>query len=84
MWNKLGNRFFLMPDPRKVSFSTGTTIGYEDGSAWGIDEYGRQSREDDPLVKALRDKEWSTFQKAKQAWDERFGPLTREENNRYF
>jgi hypothetical protein len=35
MWDKLGNRFFPMPDPRKVSFSTEILVGYKDGSAWG-------------------------------------------------
>ena len=84
MWNKLGDRFFLMPDPRKVSFSTGIFIGGKDGSSWATDEYGRPVRDDDPQVEKLRDKEWDTFQKAKQAWDQKFGKLTRDEMVRYF
>jgi len=84
MWNKLADRFFLMPDPRKVSFSTGIFIGGKDGSSWATDEYGRPVRDDDPQVEKLRDKEWDTFQKAKQAWDQKFGKLTRDEMVRYF
>lgn len=84
MWDKLGDRFFLMPDPRKVPFSTGIFVGYKDGSAWGIDEYGRRPRDDDPKVKAQRDIEWKAFQKARKAWDDHFGELSREELQRYF
>ena len=83
MWNKLGNRFFLMPDPRKVSFRTGTFFGYGDGSSWGIDEYGRKPRDDDPKIKAIRNKEHITFEKAKRSWDGRFGPLSRDELIKY-
>ena len=84
MWDKLGDRFFLMPDPRKVPFSTGIFVGYNDGSTWGIDEYGRQPRDDDPKVKAQRDIEWKAFQKAKKAWDENFGELSVDELRRFF
>ncbi len=84
MWNKLGDRFFLMPDPRKVSFTTETLIGYKDGTAWGIDEYGRRPKENDSNIKAKRNIEWETFQKAKRSWDNRFGPLSTEDIRRYF
>jgi hypothetical protein len=84
IWHKLGDQFFLMPDPRKVSFSTKILFGYKDKSAWGVDEYGRSPSDDDPRVKAQRDIEWKTFQKTKKLWDEKFGPLSREELIRYF
>ena len=84
MWNKLGDRFFLMPDPRKTSFTSGIIIGRNDGSSWKADEYGRPYNENDPQVKKKRDEEWITYQRAKQAWNEKFGKLTREEMNRYF
>jgi hypothetical protein len=83
MWNKLGDRFFLMPDPRKVSFTTEILVGYINGSAWGIDEYGRRPKENDPEVKERRDVEWETFQKAKRSWDNRLGPLSIEDLKRY-
>jgi Protein of unknown function (DUF4238) len=84
MWNKLGGKFFLMPDPRKVKFTSGIYIGNTDGSSWGLDEYGRQPREHDPRMNAIRDEEWKFFQKAKQSWDSRFGPLSRDDIIRYF
>jgi len=83
-WDKLGGKYFLMPDPRKVSFTTGFVMG-GDGWGWGADEYGRRmSREKDADVKRLRDKEFRTFQKAKQSWDSTFGKLTPEESRRAF
>ena len=39
-------------------------MGYEDGTAWGMDEYGRRPKDDDPKLKAQRDKEWKAFQQA--------------------
>lgn len=84
MWDKLGDQFFLMPDPRKVSFSTGMFVGWKDGSAWGSDEYGRAPHDGDPRVEAQRAVEWETFQSAKQKWDLRFGRLSGEEMRRYF
>jgi hypothetical protein len=80
LWNKLGGKYFLMPDPRKVTFHTQTLVGYNDGRAWGTDEYGRRhARDDDPEVKRLRDIEWNAFQKSKKSWDSTFGELSPEE-----
>lgn len=83
MWNKLGDRFFLMPDPRKVGFVTGTLIGYEGGGGWGIDEYGRRPRDDAEDVRALREHEWGAFQAQRKLWDAKFGALSREELRRF-
>ncbi|MEX2123252.1 MAG: DUF4238 domain-containing protein [Woeseia sp.] len=83
MWNKLGGKDFLMPDPRKVSFSTQFLMGFQDGGAWGHDEYGRQSDDNDPKVRALRDREWRTFHTAKKAWDSRYGRLDPKERAKY-
>lgn len=83
MWNKLGGRDFLMPDPRKVKFTTGMYMGWDDGRAWGHDEYGRHSDENDPEVKRLRAKEWAAFQASKAAWDSRYGKLDREDWKKY-
>lgn len=84
-WNKLGGKYFLMPDPRHVKFHTQTLVGYKDGSAWGTDEYGRtRSRDDDPEVKRLRDLEWRTFQRWKQSWDSTFGELTTAQLRKYW
>lgn len=69
-WSKLGGPVFLMPDPRKMSFSTEIVVGYKDGSAWGTNEYGHKDF-DNARAKKLREIEWKTFQAAKDAWDER-------------
>lgn len=71
-WPKLGGggRFFLMPDPRKTHFSTGILIGLQGGGAWGRNEYGHAEM-NNARAADLREREWRTFQSAKQAWDER-------------
>jgi hypothetical protein len=69
-WPKLSSPYFLHPDPRKVSFSTGILMGFKDGGAFGHNEYGHYDL-DGPRAKALREEEWKTFQATKQAWDER-------------
>lgn len=84
MWDKLGDRFFLMPDPRKVSFSTDTIVGYKDGSAWGMDEYGRRSTQNGEAAEALRRAEFKTFEKHKSLWDSSFGNLDIKELRKYW
>ncbi|HNP62462.1 MAG TPA: DUF4238 domain-containing protein [Woeseiaceae bacterium] len=83
MWNKLGGRDFLMPDPRKVHFTTQFIASFKDGSAWGQDEYGRKSDDNDPKVNRLRDKELRTFHASQEAWDSRYGPLDDKEWGKY-
>ena len=82
-WNKLGGKFFLMPDPRMVSFSEGILVGFKDGSAWGQDEYGRRTG-DDASAKLQRAKEWVSYQKSVAAWDAKFGRLPAEKLRRHF
>lgn len=83
-WNKLGNHFFLMPDPRKLMFSTETLIGYKDGSAWGVDEYGRPPERGNPHVEKLRHEEMKSFQKHQKLWESHFGELSSEELRKYW
>ncbi len=82
-WNKLGSKHFLMPDPRKVSFSTGIYMGGDKGPVWAQDEYGRIPNDKDPQVKRKRDKEWQAFQASKRSWDSIYGPLNIEELRKY-
>jgi hypothetical protein len=84
MWNKLGSQFFLMPDPRKLTFSTETLFGYEDGSSWGMDEYGRKPRIKDSDAERLRRVEWRSFQKHKNLWEAKFGKLSIQELKKYW
>jgi hypothetical protein len=74
-WDKLGGKFFLMPDPRKVSFSTGIYAGWSDGSSVAFDEYGRPPNDDDPTVQRQRELERRTFYAARSEWDKHFGKL---------
>jgi hypothetical protein len=74
VWNKLGDKFFLMPDPRKVPFTTHISMG--------SDEYGRRSHKDDPAVQAKRAFEWKTFHNWQAEWDRKLGPLSLEELRR--
>lgn len=76
MWDKLGGAFFLRPDPRKVPFSTAMFVGFKDGRSWGVDEYGRTPKDNDPGQNAVRDRERASLQKSKQLWDRRFGKLS--------
>lgn len=59
-----------MPDPRKVSFATGVYVGYHDGDAWGVNEYGHRDA-DNARARDLRSKESETFCASRRAWDER-------------
>lgn len=69
-WSKLGDRYFLGPDPRKVSFTTAIFTGGGSGGSFGTNEYGHYDI-DHPRAKKLRNVEWKTFQAAKEAWNER-------------
>lgn len=78
MWNKLGDQFFLMPDPRKMQFSTDTFMGFQGGGGFGVDEYGRRPNRKAEVIE-LREKEWKTFHKHQKLWESKFGELSREE-----
>lgn len=69
-WPKLLDRYTLMPDPRRMHFTTSTLVGYKDGSAFAINEFGHRDVDND-RAKRLRSVEWDTFQSHKRAWDER-------------
>src|SRR5208283_4924500 len=74
MWDRLGDELFLMPDPRKVTFTAAIYVGYKDGSSIGQDEYGRRPM-DTPQVIAQREAESRSFLKAQSDWDTRHGKL---------
>ncbi|HTQ95843.1 MAG TPA: hypothetical protein VMH89_03505, partial [Candidatus Acidoferrum sp.] len=46
IWSKLDDDWFLLPNPYKVSFNVQMMVGFNDGSAWGMDEFGRLPRKD--------------------------------------
>lgn len=69
-WPKMIGPYTLMPDPRRMHFSTSNVVGYNDGSAFAINEFGHRDV-DNARAKRLRSVEWDTFQSHKRAWDER-------------
>lgn len=69
-WPKLFGAHTLMPDPRRLSFSTSTFVGYKDGTSFAINEFGHRNV-DNARAKRIREVEWETFQSHKRAWDER-------------
>lgn len=60
-WNKLGNGYLLMPDPRSVTFSRETIIGYSNKRADSFDEYGHKPWQAGFKDDKLADREWQTF-----------------------
>ncbi|OWQ46619.1 hypothetical protein CDL60_14255 [Roseateles noduli] len=76
MWNKLGDRFFLMPDPRKMHFHADTYMGFKNGASLAVDEYGRRPNTKDRGILAFRSKEQDTFRKHQKLWEAKFGELT--------
>lgn len=76
-WDEIGGSHLLMPDPRSVSFSSGTIIGYGNGRSDAFDEYGRRPWHDDYNDKKLHEHEWDTFQAFKGEYARLFGPKRR-------
>lgn len=83
MWNKLGGKYFLMPDPRKVSFSSAIYMSGGRGGTFAQDEYGRVPNDEDEVITKMRDKEWKTFHAFKDAWDALYGKLSEEEFHKW-
>jgi len=67
-WAKLDADWFLFPNPWKVGFTSEIMMGFNDGSAWGIDEYGRTPTHPNFKEQERHDRDWSSFQNAKLEW----------------
>lgn len=76
-WDKIGDSYLLMPDPRSITFSTEIVIGYNDGSTDHFDEYGRKPWHGDYADRTRKDKEWESFQAFKGEYARLFGPRRR-------
>jgi hypothetical protein len=73
-WNKLGNGYLLMPEPREVHMGGETYIGYEGGRSEGWNEYGQR-----PWQKGFKDKkrhveESKALYRFQAEWAEMQGP----------
>ena len=73
----------MMPDPRKVNFTTAKIAKFRDGGTFAKDEYGRNIDDDNIRVIRKRDREWKAFQSSKQQWDAEFGVLDKDELHKY-
>jgi hypothetical protein len=67
-WSKIDHDWFLFPNLYKVPFSSGIVAGWDDGSSWASDEYGRNPDHPEYQNKDQHAVEWRTAQKAKRAW----------------
>lgn len=76
-WDKLGNGYLFMPDPRSVTFSTEVIIGYDNKRADFFDEYGRKPWEPGYSDKHQQESEWDTFHAFQGEFARVFGPKRR-------
>lgn len=73
-WDCYGDEYLLMPDPRSVTFSTETIIGYENDRSDSYDAYGRKPGHTDYDDKNQSDYEWITFHAFQGEFARKFGP----------
>lgn len=82
-WDKLGNGYLFMPDPRVVSFSSEVLIGYSDKHVEGFDAYGRRPWHPEYNSEDENKKERETSQAFKGEFARLFGPKHRGSSNNY-
>lgn len=76
-WNKLGNGFLLMPEPREVHMGGEIFVGYGEGRSEAWNEYGQR-----PWQKGYKDEkrfaeESETLERFKAEWSVMQGPAYR-------
>jgi hypothetical protein len=76
-WDKIGDTFLLMPDPRSMTFSSEIIIGFKGGGSDSFDEYGRKPWEKDYCGKKPNDDEWHSFHAFQGEYARLFGPKRR-------
>lgn len=67
-WAKLDGDWLLFPNLWKVPFAGEIMMGFNDGSAWGADEYGRTPGNPQFKGQERHDRDWINFQNAKLEW----------------
>jgi hypothetical protein len=77
IWNQFGDNYLLMPDPRSVSFSDETIIGYKNGKTDAFDSYGRKPWQKNFKHEEKDNKEWETFQAFQGEYARKFGSKRR-------
>lgn len=76
-WSDFGDSYLLMPDPRSLSYSTEIVIGYKDGRAEALDEYGRRPGQTGYSGDAPNQEDWDSFLAFQGEYARRFGPMRR-------
>lgn len=76
-WDKIGQSYLLMPDPRSMTFSSEIIIGYKGGKSDSFDEYGRKPWHKDYNDKEQHEYEWNTFHAFQGEYARLFGPKRR-------
>lgn len=76
-WDHIGHSYALMPDPRSMTFSSETLIGYDNGRSDAFDEYGRKPWHGDYKDKERHSYEWDTFHAFQGEYARLFGPKRR-------
>ncbi len=67
-WAKLDDDWFLLPHLYKVPFHGEIMVGYQDGSVWAMDEYGRNPGNPNFKDPKLHEEEWIRHQMAEREW----------------
>jgi hypothetical protein len=76
-WDKFGEDYLLMPDPRSVTFSSEMFLGYDSNRVDCFDAYGRKPWQSGYNDKTQHDREWETFHAFQGEFARRFGPKRR-------
>jgi hypothetical protein len=76
-WDKLGNGYLFMPDPRSVTFSSEIVFGYDNNRADWFDAYGRKPWQKGYDDKSQHKMEWETFHAFQGEFARLFGPKRR-------
>jgi hypothetical protein len=76
-WSKVNDGYFLMPDPRSMTFGGEILIGYKDGQSAAFDEYGRRPWQKGYRDQTRSDREWETFHRFQGEFARLMGPKRR-------
>jgi len=76
-WDRFGNGYLLMPDPRLVNFGGQILIGFKDGGSTGYDEYGHRPWDKDYNDEDRSTSEKETFYRFQGEYSRLFGPKLR-------
>jgi hypothetical protein len=71
-WKDFGDGLLMLPDPRSLNVGGNVFVGFNDGSSYAQDQWGRPPDDSRP-----NDVEWNTLHKIQGIFAHKFGPLRR-------